>query len=148
MNVRELHIPSMPTPKPTTKLDRISVIGLPVVLSAYVISFFLPVDDGLSGAQAFYYSVLAAGTFRGFLGWLPNPLLGIGVISLAQKGWLSAASSGVLGVVAVLLSLLWTADLGLGRLQAGFFVWQASMVFLAVFGFWATFRRVDEGAEA
>lgn len=138
-------------PVSALKRDAVHIVGLSLVLGVYALSFFLPVGGGMLGFQEFVLAFTEAEPSMAYLVffscWLANPLLIIGVILLAVgKGWLSAAYSGFIGAFALLLSFILTLDSWPGHSHAGYFVWQASMLLLAVFGFWTSVRRIVKEA--
>lgn len=127
-----------------------------LVLGLYATSFFLPAftlvfdsEEVVRGWWAFVFVPKAlasaqpsAGTVSGLegevafiaaqaFGWLPNPLLWVGVYSLWTGRRAAAATAGALALYTALAWYLPHHALGLIRsLHLGFFLWAASMATL------------------
>jgi hypothetical protein len=122
-----------------------------VVAGVYAVSFFLPAETILSAPGAVYFWSIPAGFFQrlaagtltgdslwGLVGWLPNPLLVVGMILVAlRRGW-SALGTGLLATACACVWLLdgnYTISTnGLVTLNVGYYAWLASMLLLSISG--------------
>lgn len=142
-------------------------LGFGLVVGLYALSFFLPAYCGLLnlvGYEAF--AMVFMGLFENpieittpdcllsILGFLPNPLLWIGILLLARKRWRSATAAGAL---ALGLGLVWIVDpdqkmVDLQGLHVGYYCWLASMAALLGTGlmihFLGVYRVLDDRADA
>jgi hypothetical protein len=110
-----------------------SAFALGFVILVYAIAHVLPVTKVLAetafGWQASCCAaqIAAEGIWHGrpewlwLFGWLPNPLLWLGVACL----WIGCAGAA-----------LWFFSGDMDQLFSGYYVWTASMLLLALVGFW------------
>jgi hypothetical protein len=134
-----------------------------LVIALYAVAHVLPVtkifDSWMWGWQASLAPVeLAAEALRHgqfdwrtvftVFGWLPNPLLWLGVawliIGRQRDARQAGIGTGLAGLAAVACASLWLFDRGKDDdLSIGYYVWIASMVLLTGAGFWtaASIRR-------
>ncbi len=123
------------------KREAVVKVGAFLIASAgYFAAFFLPTynyeNHSHSGAEAFKVGLdviialaLRGGDWTGFLlGWLPNPLFGVGMLLLAvDRPW----AAGLLGLVGLLCGLWWLTWREVG-LEGGYYAWLFSMAMLSL----------------
>lgn len=142
-----------PPPSPIFRqkmVPHLASVGL--VVGLYAMSFFLPVTRGFINLRGWEAILVVAGALftpsiptRGvddadwiltFLGYLPNPLVWIGIVLLVLGQWRLAA---VAGAIALAFGIIWMFDVGGGKLDVshshvGYYCWLASMAALAAAG--------------
>ncbi|MEM9253229.1 MAG: hypothetical protein AAGB29_12850 [Planctomycetota bacterium] len=120
-----------------------------MVVLVFAVSLFLPIfyrSDGVHRAPG--WAALAYGWVALHPAWLANPLWLAGLIVLLCKRYLVAAILATLGVLLALSSFslvgakMWTGDLSITTLSAGYYVWLVSHLILAggAFALWRTAR--------
>ena len=129
-----------------------SAFTLYFVVLVYAIAHALPVTKVLAetafGWQASCSAaqIAAEGIWHGrpewlwLFGWLPNPLLWLGVACL----WIghrrdtrrAGLAAGLAGCLACAGAGLWFFSGDMDQLLSGYYVWTASMLLLALVGFW------------
>ncbi|MEM0914194.1 MAG: hypothetical protein AAGK09_06235 [Planctomycetota bacterium] len=120
----------------------------------FAISLFLPIfyrSDGVHRAPG--WAALAYGWVAMHPAWLANPLWLAGLIVLLCKRYLAAAILATLGLLLALSSFslvggkMWTGDLSITALSAGYYVWLASQVILAggAFALWRSASAAKAG---
>ncbi len=108
----------------------------------YIIALFLPAFryEGSSHCGAVAFTQALGAVFHLFreggawfillLGWLPNALLGAGILLLATDRYRTAT---IMGAVGLLIGLFWIRW-GLVNLEAGYYAWLLSMIMLSIVG--------------
>jgi hypothetical protein len=129
-----------------------TAFALGFVILVYAIAHVLPVtkvfDETAFGWQASCSAaqIAAEGIWHGrpewlwLFGWLPNPLLWLGVACL----WIgrrrdtrrAGLAAGLAGCLACAGAALWFFSGDMDQLFSGYYVWTASMLLLALVGFW------------
>ncbi|MEM9790469.1 MAG: hypothetical protein AAF842_08675 [Planctomycetota bacterium] len=120
------------------------------VVLVFVVSLFLPVfyrSDGTHVAPG--WAALVYGWMAVHPAWLANPLWLAGLILLGCKRYLVAAIIATLGVLLALSTFslvgakMWTGDLTVLAISAGYYAWLASQLILAggAFVLWRTVGR-------
>jgi hypothetical protein len=116
--------------------SRFRHVGVGLVVASYLVSFVLPAarfESPIMGWEAFADALLLW-WWVGLLGWLPNPLLWLGVFWLLDDHPGRAAFAGLAGL---LCGLVWVMFLPHEiTLLAGYYLWLESMCLLAVVGTW------------
>jgi hypothetical protein len=152
------HPPPVP-PSPTRRIPRV----LWLIIGLYAVAHVLPVtmifDSWVWGWQAslaplelfvdgLRHRHFDSQTVRILAGWLPNPLLWLGIASVIvgrrrSVRW-AGIGTGVAGLAAFACAGIWFLDRGPNDdLAAGYYAWIASMLFLSAYGFWMAARSTS-----